>query len=197
MVPPGYRRVGQAGRSGVGFFKRSATPAEPFWRVRPIRSADPGLLYQHGISCISHDDGKGAMATGWAIWDLAGLHEHQAWDFLTDGYRIWRKARDDEQTLAVEFLTDLLGRLASLPPAPWPDLYSVPPELVQPIATLHTARCWAASELLETLEPSSRGDWEQRVYDAITSARHEFVPPRSMSFARSYAATHGLSEPWA
>jgi hypothetical protein len=43
---------------------------------------------------------------------------------------------------------------------------------------------------------SSWGEWEPRAYDAIMSARQEFVPPRSMSFARSFAATHGLSEPW-
>jgi hypothetical protein len=178
----------------VGFFDRKQKLREHrFWRVPPFSSREPEVLYQHGIRCISNRDGPGAMSVGWAIWNLSALDQHQAWDFLTDGYRDWQGSSAYDRVLGVEFLEDLFDRLADAPPAPWPDLYAVPPEIVKPVATLHGALCWTASELVESDEGAA---WERRAYDAIASARAEFVPPRSMSFARSFASANGLREPW-
>lgn len=129
--------------------------------------------------------------SGWAIWDAAGLHQHQAWDFITDGFRAWQDSGSFELATALQLLHVMFDRLVGLPPAPWPDLYAVPREVVEPVATAHSALCWTASEMIDAMEPSERSAFERRAYDAIASARVEFVPPRFMSFARTYAANHG------
>jgi hypothetical protein len=179
----------------MGFFKKDKS-SQPFWRVPPLRNAEPGTLHQHGISCIAHSDGPGAMATGWVLWDLAGLDSHQAWDLLSDGYRSWQDSDSYSRSEAKSFLRDMLDRLQHDPAVPWPDLYAVPPEQVQPLATHYSARCWVASELEELLDDTERATAEPVLFDAIRRARVEFVPPRSMGWATAYARGHGHPDPW-
>jgi hypothetical protein len=139
------------------------------------------------------------LATGWALCQTTALHEYQATDFLTDGYRLWRASPSFEQAEGVAFLRDLFGALRSVNPPPVPDdIWSAPPESVMPAGVYHATRCWAGNELLELLiDPAMRAEYEPLVYRSIVSAPVEFVPPRSREFARSYAASHGEPEPWA
>jgi len=180
----------------MALFSKRRRDDRPFWQVAPFASGDPGVLYQHGISCVTNSDGRGMMSTGWAIWNLTDINEHQTADFLRDGYKEWRDTPDFDRVLAAQFLQEVLARLASNPDASWPDLYAVPPEIVEPISTHYSVRCWAASELLEVADPELRSSLEPAVYDAITQARRDFVPGRSMSWAETYADTHGLAMPW-
>jgi hypothetical protein len=181
----------------VGFFSRAKGDGGQFWHARPLRTSDPAVLYQHGIRCISAGDGPGMMATGWAILETGGLESHQAPDFLRDGFRQWQRSDTFDPRLAVDFLTELLTRLDDDPSVPWPNLYEVSPELVQPRAVHYSLRCWAASELLETVDAQERARIEPQAYDAIVRSRIEFVPARSADWARRYAAEHALSPPWA
>lgn len=180
----------------MGLFSRRPREPKPFWREPPIRSTDPAAFHQHGIWCISQGDGRGAIATGWSIWQLAGLHEFQAWDFLYDGYKAWRTSSTFDRALAQRFLADLLDELGEPPVAPWPDLHAVDRADVEPIAAVHSAICWAASEILEVAGNGELEQWQRRAYAAIAGTRHEFVPPRSMSFAVDYASAQGLQPPW-
>lgn len=179
----------------MGFFRKN-TSSQPFWRVPPLRNAGPGPLHQHGISCIVRSDGPGAMATGWALWDLGSLDSHQAWDLLSDGYRFWQDSGSYDRSEAKRFLREMLDRLQGDPAVPWPDLHAAPPERVQPLATHYSARCWVASELEGLLDDTERAETEPVLFDAIRRARVEFVPPRSMEWAAAYARRHGHPDPW-
>src|ERR1700712_512263 len=171
---------------------------QPFWRTTPIRSTDPAVLYQHGIECVGKRDGKGMIATGWALCQVAGLHEHQAGDFLTDGYRIWRESSGFDRGQAAAFLADLFGALCSLTPPSVPaDIWSASAEAVMRASIYYGTRCWAGNELLEVaVDQETRTQYEPLVYRAAEEAPHDFVPTRSVEFAKSYAARNGLPEPW-
>ncbi|HSP39458.1 MAG TPA: hypothetical protein VLR26_17090 [Frankiaceae bacterium] len=176
---------------------RNRTP-QPFWRTTPIRSTDPAALYQHGIECVGKRDGKGMLATGWALCQVAGLHEHQAGDFLTDGYRIWRESPGFDRAQAAAFLADLFGALCSLTPPPVPaDIWSASSQAVMPASIYYGTRCWAGNELLEVAaDQETQAQYEPLVYRSAAEAPHDFVPSRSVEFAKSYAARNGLTEPW-
>lgn len=74
------------------------------------------MLYEHGITCVDNVDGPGMISTGWALWWLSGLNQHQANDFIQDGYREWRKAGAPAQE-RMEFLQAVMARLAYIQPA--------------------------------------------------------------------------------
>jgi hypothetical protein len=75
----------------MGLFRRGDTPG----RERSgLGGADGSRLYQHGIDCVTRQDGKGMMAAGWGLLDISGIHERQAFDFLSDGFRAWRSEPD-------------------------------------------------------------------------------------------------------
>ena len=97
----------------MGLFRRAANRASPpFWRVPPFR-AEPSVLYQHGIRCVGSADGRGMMQTGWATWKRAGMHQHQAFDLLSDGYQQWAAAGEADVHLELLFLSDLFEELKS------------------------------------------------------------------------------------
>ncbi|MDQ1650573.1 MAG: hypothetical protein QOG60_2630 [Frankiaceae bacterium] len=172
--------------------------SQPFWRVTPNATSDPGALYRHGVECLNKRDGRGMLASGWALCQVGSLHENQASDFLTDGYRIWRESSGFDRAEAAAFLTDLFDALRSLTPPPAPaDIRSASPEQVVPASVYHGTRCWAGNELLEaTPDPSVREQYEPQVFAAVTEAPKELVPRRSVDFAVGYAAAHGMDEPW-
>src|SRR3954466_5030513 len=171
---------------------------QPFWRTTPTKTSNPDALYQFGIEAVGRRDGKAMIATGWALCQVASLHEPQASDFLTDGYRIWRESSSFDRNQAVGFLTDLFGALCSLTPPPVPqDIWSAPPESVMPASIYYGLRCWAGNELLEvTDDAATRAQYEPLVFKSAVEAPHDFVPTRSIEFAKSYAAAHDLPEPW-
>ena len=171
---------------------------QPFWRTPPIRTSDPSALHQHGIACVSRRDGKGMVAVGWAICQVAALHQYQASDFLTDGYRVWRESPGFDRGQGLAFLTDLFGALCSLTPPDVPaDIWSASPEAVMPASIYFGTRCWAGNELLElATDPAIHARYEPLVYRSAAEAPHDFVPTRSIDFAKGYARTHGLEEPW-
>jgi hypothetical protein len=179
----------------MGFFRKHESPPQ-FWEVAPLRTADPAVLYQHGIHCVTESDGPGMMATGWAIWDLTDISAHQSFDLLSDGYRAWQGSPRYSRAEAKQFLYAMFERLQPDRPAPWTNLYDVAPEVVMPIATYNSARCWAGSELVELLDDTDQVTLGPVIFDAIRRVRVEFVPPRSMAWAKSYAANHNQPEPW-
>jgi hypothetical protein len=177
----------------MGLFKKR--PPKPFWLRPPFDSHDPDVLYQGGILAVGRDDGVAMTAIGWRLWDLVGLHSHQSFDLLTDGYRAWQNSPHANPEEAAAFLVEMLGRLSGNPSFP-PDIYAAPPELVQPAATHYGARAWAAAELWPSAgRPGCPS--EEQLYHAIATCPAPFVPPRSMALARDFAARHGLGEPFA
>ncbi|MFG2052827.1 hypothetical protein ACGFI9_02250 [Micromonospora sp. NPDC048930] len=176
------------------------TRVTAFWQEPPFRSNDLGQLYQYALSCAGREDGVGMMRSGWAIYRQAGLHSHQAAEFLRDGYRSWSQSPDCQPSLAIEFLTELFERLNRKSPALPPNIYAVPRELIDPIACHYGMRCWAGNELLEAADRAARPDvrerYEQTVFEAIVRSHADFVPPRSKVWARAYARDHGEPEPW-
>ena len=164
------------------------------------RSRDPDVLYQYGITSISTNDFRGAIAIGWTLWELVGLTSHQADDFLYDGYIAWRGSSEFDRVLALSFLTEYFEQLeVTAPPVP-PDIYAVPPDVVSPIATAYGTTCFAGTELLEQAEGAGRADiiseFAPRVYAAVTRAHRDFVSGRAMAWVREYAASHNLPAPW-
>jgi hypothetical protein len=141
----------------MGLFRKS--PDVTFWRTPPFRSPDPILLYQHGITCVTRD-GAGMMRTGWAIWGLAGLHQHQTSDFLYDGFREWHESADIAEQRA--FVSDVFVRAISDAPSFPPDIYAAPRELVEPASAIYGAR------------PA-----------AVASAHPDFITPEAASLQRS------------
>lgn len=178
---------------------RSGDHQPRFWLTSATPSRDPSVLYQHGILCVSRQDGPAMMSTGWTIWDIEGIHAHQAFDFLRDGYRAtWQGTSAYDHDIAIAFLSEVFERLAAVDPPVPDDIYSAPPELVRPAAVHYSARCWAGSELLEALadRPADRAGREPAVFEAITRSPRDFVPPRSISWAEGFAAARGLPQPW-
>ena len=168
-------------------------PQTPFWQQPPIRGSDPVALYAHGVRSVTQQDGPAMMATGWALWTITGIHQHQAFDFLSDGYGAWRSTAAFDPALGRMFTEQLLAGLEADPPVPT-DIYSAAPDVVEPLATHYSARCWAASELASYEDVSAED--KQRIYSAIERAPQPFVPPRSMHWARAYAHNQGLPVPW-
>lgn len=172
---------------------REPKPKPPFWRTPPFATSDAGVLHQHGISSVGRQDGRAMISTGWAIWRVAGIHSHQAFDFISDGIGFWRTSATYDVAQDRLLIRELFDGLQADPPVP-ADIWSAPPELVEPAAAHYSARCWAASELAGL---GAEGDERRELYSAISRAPQPFVPPRSMSWARAYASNAGLPEPWA
>jgi hypothetical protein len=196
----------------VGLFKRtSTTDATSFWRQLPIKTADPAALYQYGISCVTQGDPIGMMQCGWAIWQLVGIHEHQAREFIYDGFNMWEQgeqrvrlnpAYDYSPERGIAFLRDYFDTLCASPPPNCPaDIWSAPPALVQPAMEYYGARCFAGSRLLSMAVDRSGTEtiavYRPLVYRAIIEVPDVgFVPPRALDLARTIAAEQGLADPF-
>ncbi|MGV9764077.1 hypothetical protein [Micromonospora tulbaghiae] len=171
-----------------------------FWQEPPFRSADVQQLYEYAIGCVVREDGVGMMRSGWAIYRRAGLHSCQASEFLRDGYLYWSQSPAFQPDVALAFLTDLFEWLNADDPVPPPDVYAVPPALIEPMAAHYTMRCWAGVELVETADRSSRPDigerFEPSVFLAIARTPSPFLPARARGWARTYARRHGHPDPW-
>jgi hypothetical protein len=197
----------------MGLFRKAATNngSTAFWRTPPFRTDDPALLYHHGIRCVTQGDPVGMMQCGWSIWRLAGLHQHQARDFLYDGFTMWEQGEHRVRLASkhayslergVSFIQDYFDSLMKRTPPPYPpDLYGVPPELVEPASTYYSARCFAGTKLLELadggVDEALVEAYEPIVFRAITEAHPAFVPPRAMAVARTLASRQGLPDPFA
>ncbi|MBM0256001.1 hypothetical protein [Micromonospora sp. 4G55] len=183
----------------MSVFSRRRKPTA-FWQEPPFRSTDLAQLYEYALSCVGREDGMGMMRSGWAIYRKAGLHAHQAEDFLRDGYQSWSQSLNFQPRVAIEFLTELFEQLREKNPAVPPNIYAVPRELIEPIASHYGMRCWAGNELLAVADHASRPDLRERyepvVFAAIVRSPPEFVPARSKGWARAYAHDHGEPEPW-
>ena len=171
-------------------FKRG--PKRPFWETPPFVSDDPGVLQQRGILAVGSGDGKTMIATGWAIWRLAGLHQYQAADLIRDGYRAWSDSQDFDVEQAAQFLSELIRRL-SADPVLVGNIWNLPPEEVIPISTHYSLRSWAVSERLEMTDADERSRWEAEAFRLISASYREFVPHRSERWASEYATANGLS----
>jgi hypothetical protein len=181
----------------VLFGQRRAKP--PFWHRSPLPVADASRIHEAGVMFVTRDEGPKMMAAGWAIWDVAGLHRHQAFELLSDGFRSWQRSGRSTPELEVRFLTEMFERLAPDLPVPEGPVADLPPDVVGRLSTYYTARAWAGSALLvaiDAFDPARRPNWERRVYDAVTRSRVEFVPARAIELACGYAAAHGLPPPW-
>src|SRR5206468_12914226 len=128
----------------------------------------------------------------------AGVPQYRAADFPPAGCRIWRESPGFARAQAAPFLADLFGALSSLTPPSVPaDIWSASPEAVMPASIYYGTRCWAGSELLEVAtDQQMRAQYEPLVFRSAVEAPHDFVPTRSVEFAKAYAASNGLPEPW-
>lgn len=179
----------------MGFFRRSrSSPSRPFWEVPPFSSHDPRVLYEHGINCVVNDDGPGMISTGWALWDLAGLNQHQAKQFLQDGYREWRNAGAPPQE-RMAFLRAVMARLAHIHPAvpPTADLEIIPRAVVAPAADYYATRSWAACALLDVAEATGERTpaLDDEVYDVLSSTHPAFLTAQGLGYYRALAANRG------
>lgn len=151
-------------------------------------------MYQHGIKCVSESDGPGMMSVGWALWDVWGLVEHQAWDFLYDGYTNWTGAGASAGE-RLTFARAVFDRLQLIRPevAPTADLSALSPEVVSPASRYYSSRCWAASEALELAETTGTLTPEvaMEIYTSLSKVHHDFMPPRTLQHYNVLATTHG------
>jgi hypothetical protein len=192
----------------MGWLKRSGSDrapkpakraAAPFWHELPLRTSDPDVLHQAGIDAYVRDDGPSMMRAGWALWNLGGLHEHQTVDFLRDGLTNWRRSDHCGPPGERMFLDECFERVRGSGPSAPPNIYQAPPEAVAPAAAYQGFRCYIASELVEVLgrdDPAALDERAPELYEAISSSLVDFVPPRSMQWARAYATSHNLPAPW-
>lgn len=175
----------------MGFFGRRRQHAggrtTAFWLIPPFSTHDAEHLHAHGIDCVIRSDGPGMMSTGWAIWNIAGLHEQEARDFLMDGYKAWCASGGADDSIRVEFLEHVFERLRDIEPpvSPSDDLSRVSWEVMAPIAEAYGMRCWAGSELLELLNQP----WSRRRTSA--SSRGGAPPERRFTSTSSMALRRG------
>ena len=165
------------------FSSKKPVDTRPFWQVPPFPSTDPAVLYEHGINCVTTSDYGGMLKVGFALWELVGLNQHQAWDFIKDGFSGWGDAGAPvNERLALIY--DMIARLDKVPMLPVDlDLYSLQPGVVEPTVAYHTAKAWAISEALSINESNGTRSPE---LDASMLARLDtihlgFMPPRTMS----------------
>jgi hypothetical protein len=181
------------------FRKRTNDDLEGFWRKPPFASRDPYVLHEHGIRCVVESDGPGMMRTGWAIWDVSGgLHMHQAFDFLSDGYRAWKPPGSHAEDDRSAFLQDMFGRLRVIRPAitPTADLRQLPRGIVDPASTNYAGRCWCGSELVVLLgDGLDQTPLGEEIFAAFRDTHPAFMPPRSLAMYRSMAMNRGLPDP--
>ena len=176
------------------FSRRQRRPPAAFWLKPPLPTNDVGDLHAHGIGCVMRGDGPGMMLTGWAIWDLAGLHEQQARDFLRDGYKAWCASGAAQGGVRIEFLQQVFERLRVIEPSisPSEDLSTLPPEVLTPLAEAYLMRCWAGSELLEVLarpDETNTATIDQAAIIELLSATHPaFRPARTDDQLRAWAS---------
>jgi len=182
----------------VALFSRRQNDQQ-FWRTPPFQTDNLEVLYQHGINCVSRpggSGGKGMMSTGWALWDRAGLLQHQALDFLRDGYREWANTSAPAEE-RVAFLTDMFNRLIDIYPEidTTSDVWSLPRQVAEPASQLYGARCWAGSELLEAAASAGlmTDELEERVYQAFAATHPAFMPPRTIGQFEALRKNRGLS----
>jgi len=178
----------------MAFFARRHTN-QPFWRIPPIQTENLEVLYQHGIYCVTSSDGKGMMSTGWAIWDRAGLLQHQAMDLLADGYGEWANTAPPAEE-RVAFLRDVFNRLIDICPEidTNSDVWSLPRQVAETASQLYSARCWAGSELLETAPPAGlmTKEMEDAVYRAFDGTHPAFMPARTRDQFDALRKNRGL-----
>lgn len=150
------------------------------------------------MDCTKESDGRGMIATGWALWGLVGLDQRQAYDFIYDGYREWREAGAPEPE-RIAFLTAVFDRLHDIHPpiAPTDDLSSVPHSVAAPASVYYGARCWAGSELLSVASSVGRltPELEERIYTAFAETHRAFMPPRTLTQFQEASRNRGMPEP--
>lgn len=177
------------------FKRRHPEHGGPFWENPPFRTDDPEVLYQHGIRCVTESDGPGMMAVGWALWDVWGLGQHQAWDFLYDGYAVWVQAGapSDER---ISFSTAVFDRLRVIEPQVPPEtiLASIPPGVAVPASRSYGTRCWAISEVIEVAAQQGGIDpeMEEELFQALLATHRGFMPARTLSDFRALARARGV-----
>ena len=154
------------------------------------------MLYQHGITSVTRQDGLGMMQVGWTLWQTTEMHQYQAYDFLTDGFGLWIREEAVDYTKIRLFLTDMFDTLcAQDPPQCPPDIYSAPRELVDSASAYFGARAWAGSELivraLEVDDTATLKAYEDRVFVSLVGSNPAFLPT-AVSFDRATVSR----EPW-
>jgi hypothetical protein len=176
------------------FRRRSDASDKPFWEIPPFQTSDPSVLYQRGIKCVTESDGPGMISVGWTLWDVWGLVEHQAWDFIYDGYESWRSAGAPAGE-RLRFARAVFDRLKSIQPevAPTDDLSSLSPAVVSPASQYYGARGWAASELLELADAtgSLTPEVSAEIYESLAKVHDAFMAPRTWQHFQSLEARHG------
>jgi len=174
--------------------KRKAGAAGPFWRISP-GPGDPSALHRIGIQNVVAGDGRGMIATGWAIWDVAGLNQFQAVDFSRDGYQKWVEAGApvNERFL---YLWDVLGRLQTIQPeiGPEVDVYALPPHIAQPASTYYGMRSWTVSEILIVADRVENApiDLNDTLFGLLQATNPAFMAPRTLSQYRYMCEDRGI-----
>ena len=190
----------------MGFFKKEGREEQDFWRVPPLGTTDAQALYQFGIQTVMREDHKATIATGWSLWSLVGIAELQTNDFVSDGYSGWRATSSFDRSVGRKFLLDYFqraretahamdgGRLARA------NVWALPQEEVLPVSVAYGAMCFAGNELVVITESlgltSDAAEQSQEVFQAVAGSNVAFVPPRTLGWARSFAQSKGVPDPW-
>ena len=178
----------------MGLFDRWKRDDRPFWEVPPLPTTDVIALRHHGNACLAREQWKGAICAGWAVWRLAGLHQHQADNLLQGGHEAWRK-QDPFDPDREQFLWAVFQRLESWA-APYIDPYAAPREVVNRAATPYAVRAWAVSELRELAGDDAARDFLLRIYFTLARTPRDYMPIRSELDAYALAEALGLPPPW-
>jgi hypothetical protein len=127
------------------------------------------------------------MRIGWTLWHAAGMGQHQAYDFLVDGFGSWSAQPEVGYEQIKLFLRDLFDRLDREDPVPYSSEYG--------------ARAWAGTELYmradqeddhETLEA-----YRACVYHALVGGPPDCIPARSYHLVSVLAQVMNVPNPFA
>jgi len=123
------------------------------------------------------------MSTGWAIWDVAGIHMHHrprtsSWMAKTPGGPGTSDEQSPRSVPRDMFIAWATSGQPSSRQRTSPSWHPASP----PASVAYTARCWAASELLECLEPRARAVTAhpgEELFRALSQTHPGFMPPRT------------------
>jgi hypothetical protein len=126
------------------------------------------------------------MRVGWSLWHAAGMGEHQAYDFLVDGFGSWSAQAEVNYEQVNLFLRDLFDELDRADPSPYSSEYG--------------ARAWSGTELYMRAEQHGNQEtldaYRLRIFHALADGPPDCVPPRSYSLVPVLAHIMNVPNPF-
>jgi hypothetical protein len=173
---------------------RQPEQALPRLAATSVNSGRLRALDEQGLASLPPREDPRQISVGWTLWSAWGLVEHQAWDFIYDGYKSWRSAGAPAGE-RLRFARAVFDRLQSIQPevAPTDDLSSLSPAVVSPASEYYGALGWAASELLELADTTGSLTLEvsAEISESLAKVHDAFIAPRTQQRFQSLKARHG------